>query len=49
MKRGLTPSQEKEILEKHNYLRRLVASGAEKRGANGMGQPAAAYMPDLVQ
>ncbi|XP_043468769.1 venom allergen 3-like [Leptopilina heterotoma] len=48
IKRGLSPTEEREILQKHNKLRRFLASGAERRGANNRGQPAAAYMPNLV-
>lgn len=47
-KNGLSPDEKKSILVKHNKLRKCLASGAEETGSNNYGQPAAAYMPDLV-
>ena len=46
--RGLTKEQKAEILQKHNELRRRVAKGQEHLGVNGVGQPGAADMEELV-
>ena len=44
---GLTKEQQKEILDKHNELRRRVAKGLEGLGVGGS-QPPAADMEELV-
>ncbi|XP_071570684.1 venom allergen 3-like [Temnothorax nylanderi] len=44
---GFNDAERKAIVEKHNQLRKKVASGEEKRGKNGP-QPAAVFMPNLT-
>ncbi|XP_011705977.1 PREDICTED: venom allergen 3-like, partial [Wasmannia auropunctata] len=43
---GLSDAEKRTIVNKHNELRRKVASGQETRGKPGP-QPAAVSMPDL--
>lgn len=44
---GLTPEEKRDIVNRHNELRRKVASGQETKGNPGP-QPAAVSMPDLT-